>query len=83
MKLSLAAVPNADYPRGHWNATIKIAPRQIDVSDIEDARQACWEFIRNHELGGGNWPSDAGVVSDAADRVLGRFSYNLRFWPSA
>jgi hypothetical protein len=73
--VTLSAGPNPDYEND-----MRRAPKtRVPVSSFEEASRVCQNFIREHELGGGNWTG--GTVTDAKGRVIGRVSYNGRVWP--
>lgn len=54
-------------------------PVAIDVETIADARKACAVYIEKWNLGGGNWDNGR-VVDNRTGKLVGSFSYNLRFW---
>lgn len=52
---------------------------EAHVEDLREARALCEAFIAYFDLGGGNWTGGQ-VVRVADGLVLGKFSYNGRFW---
>ena len=52
-------------------------PRRVIVNKLSEIRDACRSYIEQWDLGGGNWP-ECPVRRDG--KVVGRFSYNGRFW---
>lgn len=55
------------------------APTSVDVETIMEARTVCQEYIEQWNLGGGNWDNGR-VVDNRTGKLVGSFSYNLRFW---
>jgi hypothetical protein len=49
----------------------------VEVKDKEDARNVVQQYIRNYNLGGGNW---TGGHYFEGDEMVGYFSYNARYW---
>lgn len=74
MKVQLCAVGNIDFgqPRNigcpsHW----------VEVASYEEASKACRQYIRDNNLGMGNWTG--GTIKDRARKVA-YVSYNGRVW---
>lgn len=76
--VTLSAAPNYDFGPGGHEATIRIPARKQKAASLADASKAVQLFIRQHELGGGNWTG--GLITDAAGNEIGRVSYNGRVW---
>ncbi len=80
--LWLATCGNPDMgqnPYGpHWGSQ----PDQfLFLPSLEAAGPAARAFIEDNGLGGGNW--HGGHVFDVSGRLVGRVSYNGRYWPEA
>ncbi len=54
-------------------------PSVVDGDSLEELRQLCGTYQKVWDLGGGNWDNGR-VVENATGRLMGHFSYNLRFW---
>lgn len=76
--VTLSAAPNFDYDDSDPRAQVRVAPKKVAVRDLKDASRACQAFIRQHELGGGNWTG--GDVTDAHGQLVAKVSYNGRVW---
>jgi len=76
--VTLSASPNYDFGPGSHQATIRLAPRRQKVASLADASRVAQLFIREHELGSGNWTG--GLVTDQAGKSVARVSYNGRVW---
>ena len=74
LKVELASVNNIDFNERDKN----IRSRQVVVTGFAEARSVCREYIRDNDLGGGNWTG--GTIRDAHNRVVGYVSYNGRVW---
>lgn len=72
VKLSARGNPDFGQPR-----SIGVSTRTVEVADFAAASAACMEYIRAHDLGGGNWTG--GEVRDGG-KVVARVSYNGRVW---
>jgi hypothetical protein len=73
--IHLAAEGNPDFdePRN-----IGVPPRIVAVETMADASAAAREYIKAHNLGGGNWIG--GEIRDLAGNEVARVSYNGRIW---
>jgi hypothetical protein len=76
--VTLEAVPNYDFSPGGHEASLRVRAQKQRVADLADASRVVQLFIREHELGGGNW--SGGLVTDASGKAVGRVSYNGRVW---
>ena len=74
----LSAVPNPDFDRRSWEATVSIQPKEKVVADFREASRAVQKFIAENNLGGGNWPG--GPVYDDTGTQVAYISYNGRVW---
>lgn len=70
-KTVLCSVGNPDH--GQYVAP---SPAQtVAVNSLEEAATACRNYIRDWDLGGGNWCGDAGKVF-CSGKLVARISYN-------
>jgi hypothetical protein len=77
-RVLLASCGNPDYQQ---YAPICEA-RAVDAETIAGCRKACESYIKKNGLGGGDW--DGGeVIDNRTGKLVGHFSYNLRFWDGA
>lgn len=53
------------------------APKAVTGATLAEMRSAAQTYIDEHDLGGGNWVDP---VVMQGEKVIGHFSYNLRFW---
>lgn len=74
--VTLEAVGNPDY--GQYGTLVRA--HTVAARDIPHASELCMAFIDRENLGGGNWGSNAGRITDHAGRVVGRVSYNGKVW---
>ncbi len=57
-------------------------PRVVALAHPEDGVVDCRAYRYRNDMGGGNWVCNCGAVYDRKLKVVvGRFSYNLRYWP--
>lgn len=52
-------------------------PKMVEGSTLAEMRDAAQAYIDEWSLGGGNWTNP---VVQQGSKVVGHFSYNLRFW---
>ncbi len=87
----LGAAPNTDFGRFTHLGSVHIKPHGVPVPSFEAASKKCQEFIRDNELGGGNWGGAPyyerdrwpGTILDAATGdPVAYVSYNGRVWDS-
>lgn len=76
-RVQLASVGNPDFGQDPYQPLYGVENRLAQVSSLGEASRVCREFIREHELGGGNW--SGGEVYWGAE-VVARISYNGRIW---
>lgn len=74
-KVKLAARGNPDFGQP---SDMGIKSHFVEVADLKAASDACMAFIRENNLGGGNWTG--GEVKDAKGNLVARVSYNGRVW---
>lgn len=74
-RVLLSSVGNPDF--GQY-APVSEA-KAVDAATIADARKACEAYIAENNLGGGNW-ANGRVIDNRTGKLVGHFSYNLRFW---
>ena len=76
IEIKLRSVGNPDFgQRGPVSE-----PKSVRVTSIAEAVKACEEYIRENDLGGGNFV-DPKVIEDG--KHIGWISYNGRFWTPA
>lgn len=76
IEMTLASMGNPDF--GQY---APLSPRQkIAVATLKEAMDACAAYIKEYDLGGGNWPCP--TVKENG-KVIGRISYNGLFWTKA
>ncbi len=83
-KVMLAHEPNPDIREGYdgyWTPTSPSEPRWEEVESLTHASQVCRDFIREWELGAGNW-SGGQVWDTATNKQVARISFNGRIWDS-
>ena len=76
MNVILQAKPNNDFPKGSHEATIDIPAFYMPCVSFEDASQICRSFIRDANLGSGNW--SGGEIVDDNGQAIGYVAYNGR-----
>lgn len=54
------------------------AKKDVEIGSFAEASKVCREFIKEYELGGGNWTGGT-VISDKGE-IIARVSYNGRVW---
>lgn len=78
MAVMLGSVRNRDFPPAQQGP--EIAPHMVAVDSVEHARDLCDAFIREHDLGGGNWIGGRIHDGNGAGKLVARVSYNRRIW---
>lgn len=73
----LASVGNPDFRQDPTKPLYGVRNKNIKVSTMEAASNACMDYIDEHELGFGNWAG--GQVTDD-DKLVAQISYNGRVW---
>ncbi len=77
-QVTLRASGNPDH--GQFIDSGVLAPTQIrSGGSIDECQKAVRAYIEEYNLGAGNW---VGGEVRTGGRILGRISYNGRFWPS-
>lgn len=77
--LRLEHTPNPDIHGGYWEAPIDPKKDTREVATLAEARRHFREWIERNGLGGGNMTKRSGEVTEGG-KLIGRFSYNGRFW---
>jgi hypothetical protein len=82
--LTLQHAPNPDIGDrdGYWQPTVN-KPREIVtmvVTNLRDARTSFEAWRDANGIGGGNMTKRSGRLTRKNGRLVGRFSYNGRFW---
>lgn len=75
----LAAFGNPDHGQDPTKPLVQTQGAQADT--IEELSKKVREFIEENNLGAGNWTGGE-VYEVATNKVIGRISYNGRFWPN-
>jgi hypothetical protein len=84
--VALGAGPNLDFEPPSRERFIKKGLTYATVRNMKEASRTCQRFIRDNELGGGNWYAGGsgsvmpGDVFDENGEMVGRISYNGRMW---
>lgn len=79
LTVELKHASNPDIDGGYWQDGNPHAKRHVlPVQNIEAASVVCRQYIERNGLGGGNWTGGA-VKRDGV--MIGKISYNGRFWP--
>jgi hypothetical protein len=74
-RVLLSSIGNPDFDQ-----YAPISPAgAIDVESIKAARECCAAYQEKYNLGGGNWDNGR-VIDNRTGKLVGHFSYNLRFW---
>lgn len=73
IEMKLRSVGNPDF--GQYAPVSE--PKVVQVPDLKAAVDACWAYIQEWNLGGGNFV-DPKVIEDG--KLIGTISYNGRFW---
>ena len=81
MKVKLSAVRNPDFRTGRPSDIDAPMPKdeERNCTSVEEASMICRAWLDGNELGGGNWTG--GQITDG-NNIVGRISYNGRFWPN-
>ena len=77
MTVLLAHGRNPDIPAGYWHETPTPGGRTVVVEDIQAARVVCQAYIRENDLGAGNWRGGLVRIGDAK---VAEISFNGRVW---
>lgn len=78
--VELGAVGNTDYGHRDRLRHAFVRKTRVPVDSLAEASRVTQDFIREHELGGGNWTG--GDVMDEKGRFVAYVSYNGRIWDS-
>jgi hypothetical protein len=74
-RVILSSCPNPDFQE----SKSKAPAAAVDGDTLDELRRAAREYRDGYDLGGGNWAGGA-VVDNKTRKLVGHFSYNLRFW---
>lgn len=80
MKLILQHGSNIDVRGGYWETPVDPKLTAQTVTTIAEGRAAFVAWRERNHLGGGNMTKRSGELWQDAKTLLGRFSYNGRFW---
>jgi hypothetical protein len=75
----LASVGNIDFGQDHRRSLPGVPRRVVHVDTLYEASQRCRAYIRDNELGGGNW-SGGKVTDTTTHKEVAYVSYNGRVW---
>lgn len=76
--MNLKACGDPDH--GQFLGSGVLAPTQVhSCGSVEECQNAVRAYIEEHGLGAGNW---AGGQIRAGGKIVGRVSFNGRFWPT-
>ena len=76
-EVTLSAEPNPDFDIDSHEANVSIPEKRVKVDSLEEARDVVMNFIRNNDLGSGNWTG--GAVYQNGEQIA-TISYNGRVW---
>jgi hypothetical protein len=78
MKVELKSAGNPDFGQDPNKPLYGCEPnKSIVVGSLKEAKRLCLKFIKDNNLGGGNWIG--GKVSNGS-RIIAYVSYNGRVW---
>ena len=77
MILRLAATGNPDF--GQYGS-IGVPTVYVEVASFAEASAKCLTFIRENNLGAGNWTGGA-LRASKGSKLLAKVSYNGKVWP--
>lgn len=79
MRVKLASVGNPDFRQDPNKPVYGCEPNKLQpVSSFKQASKVCMKFIKDNELGGGNW--SGGEIFDENNKLIGYVSYNGKVW---
>lgn len=79
LTVALSSAGNPDRGQDPLAPVYGVANARKPVCSLDEAAEACREFISANDLGGGNWTG--GAVFDArTNKLVARVSYNGRIW---
>ncbi len=80
-KVLLSHEANPDIPNGYWNGTRTEGAAERVVPSLADASQVCIAYIRNNDLGAGNFSGGQVLRQEGGAWVPhAQVSYNGRVW---
>ncbi|MCA1064796.1 hypothetical protein QTG56_24630 (plasmid) [Rossellomorea sp. AcN35-11] len=74
----MSSVGNPDFGQDPNNSLLGVPNETRKINSLEEASQACSEYINTYGLGGGNW--SGGYVYDTKHKQVAYISYNGRIW---
>jgi hypothetical protein len=77
LTVKLASAGNIDFGQDHRRSLPGVPRLTVRVATLRAASLACREYIRHHELGGGNW---IGGEVRRGKKLIAKISYNGRAW---
>lgn len=81
MKVKLSSVGNPDFGQNPNQSLYGSENNKtVTVKSIKEASKVCKKFIKDNDLGGGNW--DGGQILDDNNKIIAYVSYNGRVWES-
>ena len=74
--------PNPDIKAmgGYWQEPVTPKKVTMEITNLADARSSFESWRDSNDLGAGNLTKRCGVVRRKNGQLVGRFSYNGRFW---
>lgn len=79
--LTLQHRPNPDIGgKGYWQTPVTPNGVTMQVDNLADARSSFESWLGANGLGSGNMGRHCGEIRTQNGQLVGRFSYNGRFW---
>lgn len=76
--VNLSNCGNPDYGQAPNKPLPDVPTGRAYTSSIEECQQRVQEYIEKYNLGSGNW--NGGEVYDGLGNMIGKISYNGRYW---
>lgn len=77
--VTLSGCGNPDHGQNPYKSVYGVPTIMRYADTIEELQEIVKTYIRNYNLGGGNWTG--GIVYDAINDIqIGHISYNGRYW---
>ena len=80
MKLIMQHAPNPDIRGGYWQDTDAPKNQMVEVATVKNAIKIFRDWIEINGFGSGNLTRKSGEVWADKKTLVGRISYNGRFW---
>jgi hypothetical protein len=80
LTLEHAKNPDIDERGGYWQQPVTPKKVTLEVTNLGDARSSFESWRDANGLGGGNMTQRSGRVTRKSGQLVGRCSYNGRFW---